>query len=119
VHYHVGDFTQPLTLPPLSGLVIANALHFVRDPAPVVRALRDQLMPGGWFILVEYESDQGNPWVPYPIAYRQWQELAPRGGLVDVERLAQRPGRFMSGIYSARARRPLEDVSRDTGTDGC
>src|SRR5678815_372327 len=29
-HYLVADFTKPLPLPPLDGLIIANALHFHR-----------------------------------------------------------------------------------------
>ena len=31
VHYMVADFTRPLSLPPLDGIVIANALHHVRQ----------------------------------------------------------------------------------------
>ncbi|MGI8856502.1 MAG: methyltransferase domain-containing protein, partial [Thermomicrobiales bacterium] len=32
---HAGDFTRPLDLPPLDGIVMANALHFVRDQTAV------------------------------------------------------------------------------------
>jgi ubiquinone/menaquinone biosynthesis C-methylase UbiE len=30
VHYLTADFTRPLPLPPLDGIVVANALHFLR-----------------------------------------------------------------------------------------
>src|SRR5262245_58903991 len=33
VHYLKADFTRPLNLPPLDGLVMANALHFHREKA--------------------------------------------------------------------------------------
>jgi ubiquinone/menaquinone biosynthesis C-methylase UbiE len=103
VQYHRADFTQPLALPPLDGVVIANALHFLPDPAPVLRALHALLVPGGRVVLVEYESEHGTPWVPYPISFRRWGEIAPACGFADVRRLRERPGRFMGGIYSALA----------------
>lgn len=67
VTFHVADFTRPLALPPLHGIVMANALHFVRDSTPVLHALIQLLIPGGRLILVEYDADHGNPWVPHPI----------------------------------------------------
>jgi ubiquinone/menaquinone biosynthesis C-methylase UbiE len=103
VTYHTADFTQPLNAPPLRGIVIANALHFVRDAAPVLRALHGLLEPEGRLVLVEYEAEHGNQWVPYPISYRRWEKLAPSCGFGDVRRLAEYPSRFMTGIYSALA----------------
>ena len=48
-------------------IVMANSLHFVRDAdkAGVLRRLLSHLRPGGRFILVEYDADAGNQWVPY------------------------------------------------------
>ena len=106
VTYHTADFTRPLDLPPLDGIVIANALHFVRDPEPVLRAFYDLLVPGGRLALVEYEEERGNQWVPHPISYRRWRELASACGFGAVQRLAEHRGRFMGGIYSALAVRP-------------
>ena len=103
VEYHVSDFTRPLSLPQLDGIVIANALHFVRDAAPVLRTLHAALVPGGRLLLVEYDADHGNTWVPHPISYRRWCDLAPACGFADVRRLADYPSRFMGAIYSAIA----------------
>ena len=105
LHSIKADFTQPLDppLPPLDGLVMANALHFVPDAKKpeVVSRLKGSLRPGGRFLLVEYNVDRGNPWVPHPLAYPTWEALARRCGFTNVRRLAARPSSFLKEIYSA------------------
>ncbi len=101
VHYHVADFTRAIDLPPLDGIVMANALHFHRHPEPIVRLLKSYLRPQGKLILVEYNIEQGNPAVPNPISYRLWNDLAQRCGFMHIQLLATRPSRFLKEIYSA------------------
>lgn len=105
-HYHTADFTRPLTLPPLDGLVIANALHFHRHKEPILRQLISYLKPAGRFILVEYNVDNGNHWVPYPFTFSTWLTLAASVGLNDTRQLAARPSRFLHEIYSAFSCKP-------------
>ncbi|MGF1505085.1 MAG: hypothetical protein ACFB51_08145 [Anaerolineae bacterium] len=84
---HTADFTHPLDLPPLDGLVMANALHFHREQEPIVARLVGYLQPG----------------VPYPVGFAAWQALAQSAGLTGVRQLATRPSRATRAIYSAAA----------------
>ena len=102
----VADFQRPLTLPPLDGLVAANSLHFVgrKQQVEVVAALARHLVRGGRFVVVEYDADRGNPWVPHPFSYAAWERLAEAAGLTETRRLGRVPSRFLDGIYSAESR---------------
>jgi len=101
------DFTRPLDLPELDGIVAANSLHFVsRDlQVPVVRSLASHLREGGRFVVVEYDADHGNPWVPHPFSVPSWQRLAEAAGLRETRRLGRVPSRFLGAIYAAESRR--------------
>ena len=101
------DLTGPLDLPELDGLVAANSLHYVpRDrQGAVIRALAAHLHPGGTFVVVEYDADRGNPWVPHPFSYASWERLAASAGLVATRRIGRVPSRFLDAIYSAESRR--------------
>ncbi len=83
------------------GVLMANSLHFVRDKEPVLRAAHDTLKPGGRFVIVEYGSDRGNQWVPWPIGYEKWVELASKVGLVATRHVGEVPSRFLGSIYGA------------------
>lgn len=101
VKYLVGDFRNKLDLPILDGIVMANSLHFAASKAPVLKLVRDYLRPGGRLLLVEYNTDQGNTWVPHPLSYPSWEELAAQHGFAQTRLLATRPSRFLREIYSA------------------
>ncbi|MCC6793385.1 MAG: class I SAM-dependent methyltransferase, partial [Thermomicrobiales bacterium] len=95
------DFTRPLELPPLDGIVAANSIHFVRDRVSLLRDWRGYLKPGGRIVLVEYDTDRGNHWVPYPVAFTSLAPLARAAGFAEPVLLHAHPSRFNDRIYSA------------------
>ena len=108
------DLSGPLPFVDLDGLVAANSLHYVpRDrQVEVVRTLATHLRPGGRFVVVEYDADRGNPWVPHPFSYRSWEAIARAADLTDTRRIGRVPSRFLGAIYSAESRRARATASR-------
>jgi ubiquinone/menaquinone biosynthesis C-methylase UbiE len=101
---------------PFDGLLVANALHFVPDPAAVLHAVWPRLRAGATVIVVEYDADSGNPWVPYPFSFRSWEAIAEAAGLEDTRLIGRVPSRFLAAIYAAASRVPAAAQSA-TGPD--
>lgn len=99
----IADFTRPLDLPPLDGLVMANSLHYTpnQEKVNLITRLMACLKPGGQFTLVEYNANHGNTWVPYPVSYTTWTNLAEKAGFAQTVQIAALPSRFLGEIFSA------------------
>ncbi len=115
VRFLVADFRDPIDLPPLDGVVMANALHFHADRQTILRAIRGWLRPGGRLLLVEYNTDRGNPWVPYALSYRTWEALARTAGFSETRLLARVPSGFLGEIYSALSVSAASGAPHDGG----
>ncbi len=105
LHLLKGDFTGPLDLPALDGIIMANSLHFYREKVSLLRQVRRWLKPGGRLLLVEYDTDKGNVWVPYPFPFEEFKKMAEEAGFGEARLLARHPSSFLKGFYSAMGSR--------------
>ena len=103
-----GDFERPMDLAdgPFDGLLAANSLHFVRNPAATLARLGPLLSPGARVIVVEYDADRGNPWVPHPFSFGTWESIAESAGLTGTRLIGRVPSRFLGAIYAAASEVP-------------
>ena len=97
------DFTRELPLPKLAGILAANALHFVApaEQRPLLERLAGLLDPGGRFLIVEYDRERGNPWVPHPISRARLARLAREATLEEPTFIASAPSAYGGDIYAA------------------
>ena len=114
---HRADFTR-MPWPfgePLDGILMANSLHYVREQEAFVSQCEAHLKDEGRFVVVEYDLERPNHWVPHPVSRRRLTALFASAGYAAPMWLGSRASVYQRGemyaamIINSAARRARED----------
>jgi ubiquinone/menaquinone biosynthesis C-methylase UbiE len=102
IHTLETDFTLTKNLPgDVEGILMANALHFVREKKAFLKSLSGILKDRGRLIIIEYDLQKSNPWVPHPITQTECITLVNECGFSDVRIIGERNSTLNNAvIYS-------------------
>ena len=97
------DFLEDeLPVSGLDGILMANSLHYVANKTAFIEKISTHLGENGAFLIVEYETTNANPWVPYPIPLQSLTTLFRKAGFTSAIKLGERPSVFRAGrMYAA------------------
>jgi trans-aconitate methyltransferase len=84
-----------------NGIIMANSLHFIKNKPLLINRLVPALQPNGCILIVEYDSESANFWVPYPITYEKLKRLFLNN---KVTKIGERPSRFGRMMYCCEIR---------------
>jgi ubiquinone/menaquinone biosynthesis C-methylase UbiE len=100
---HVGDFTaQPWPFSALDGVLLANSLHYVSHQPTLIRDCKRNMTSHGSFLIVEYDTDVPNRWVPHPVSFASLERMFGAAGYASIRMLGARPSIYQRArIYAA------------------
>jgi len=97
-----GNFvTDRLGFDDLDGILMANSLHYVKDKPGFIQKTIPHFNKKGCFLLVEYDTDTPNNWVPYPQTFSSLQKLFSGFGFSSIHKLNELPSKYNRAMMYA------------------
>ncbi len=88
-------------LPMLNGILMANSFHYIQKKESLIKRLERCFHKAKQFLIIEYETDSPNPWVPYPIGFDELAQLFDGLGYGTVTKLKERQSSYGGKMYAA------------------
>ena len=102
IQFVQADFEkEKLKLPPLNGILMANSLHYIADKNKLIARLQRMFQHNGAFIVIEYDSNKSNPWVPYPVPFSKLQDLFMEAGFEHIIKIGEKRSIYGQGMIYA------------------
>jgi ubiquinone/menaquinone biosynthesis C-methylase UbiE len=97
------DFiTEALPFNNLDGIMMANSFHYVKDKSTFLETLKKHLKRSGQLIIVEYDTEKQNRWVPYPINFEKLKHILTAAGFDSIKKIGERNSVYRSEkIYAS------------------
>jgi len=81
---------DPFSFSSLDGIMMANALHFVEDKLKFIDKVKHHLKPHGQIIVVEYDTENRNQWVPFPLSFSNLIEIFSTAGFSNIKKTGEK-----------------------------
>ncbi len=102
VQFKKADFVADhLTEDSFDGILMANALHFVKDKKALIKKLEQHINNGAQFLIIEYDHCQANQWEPYPIPFTALKQLFADLGYTYIEKIGERQSVYGGKMFAA------------------
>lgn len=96
------DFIKDNLPGDLDGVLMANSFHYVKNKNSLIEKIKGNFKLKPTFLIVEYDMDVSNPWVPFPLGFNSLRLLFENAGYSSIKKLNERNSIYRrANIYSA------------------